>query len=266
MDGTIAAGVSAVGNAAVAAASNKRQYKNQMKAMQQQQAYNKELWDYQNAYNTPQQQMQRLEAAGLNPHLIYGSGSAATGNAGSIAPTEVPVKQPIRPDLGTINDAFMQRLVVRQMDAQYNATVQATANARTKNAIDSSNAALKNLDLMKEQYRSKNYRTLVDAEKFTKQFVAANAEQLFYSTQKDVQLKDQLHGFRKQNNPQLLTAQGQENAFRENRNKLAELGIYQSDHAALRILITSANRMGIDLGELLTSNIKELKELIGRFK
>lgn len=35
-------------------------------------------WRIQNKYNHPTQQMQRLKEAGLNPHLIYGTGSAAT--------------------------------------------------------------------------------------------------------------------------------------------------------------------------------------------
>lgn len=34
-------------------------------------------WQMQNAYNSPEQQMQRLKDAGLNPNLVYGNGSAA---------------------------------------------------------------------------------------------------------------------------------------------------------------------------------------------
>lgn len=43
----------------------------------------KELIDYQNAYNSPSAQMQRLAEAGLNPHLVYGSQAPAgiSGNA-----------------------------------------------------------------------------------------------------------------------------------------------------------------------------------------
>lgn len=40
-----------------------------------------EMWHAQNMYNTPQAQMQRFKEGGLNPHLIYGQGSA--GNASS---------------------------------------------------------------------------------------------------------------------------------------------------------------------------------------
>lgn len=38
-----------------------------------------QLWNMQNAYNTPEAQMNRFKEAGLNPHLIYGQGNS--GNA-----------------------------------------------------------------------------------------------------------------------------------------------------------------------------------------
>lgn len=34
-------------------------------------------WHMQNAYNSPEAQMQRLKEAGLNPHLVYGTGAVA---------------------------------------------------------------------------------------------------------------------------------------------------------------------------------------------
>lgn len=40
---------------------------------------NLDMWERQNAYNTPAEQMQRLVDAGLNPNLMYGQGT--TGNA-----------------------------------------------------------------------------------------------------------------------------------------------------------------------------------------
>jgi hypothetical protein len=49
---------------------------------------NVKFWNMQNEYNTPANQMKRLQDAGLNPNLIYGSGSANTGVAGSVAPSK----------------------------------------------------------------------------------------------------------------------------------------------------------------------------------
>jgi hypothetical protein len=47
-------------------------------------AYQRQVasWNMQNAYNSPEAQMNRFKAAGLNPHLIYGQGTA--GNATSM--------------------------------------------------------------------------------------------------------------------------------------------------------------------------------------
>lgn len=39
-----------------------------------------QMWQMQNAYNTPAQQMQRFGAAGLNANLIYGQGNAGNAN------------------------------------------------------------------------------------------------------------------------------------------------------------------------------------------
>ena len=55
----------------------------------QQNTYNLDMWNKQNEYNTPSAQLQRYKDAGLNPNLIYGSGSASAGNAPSIQ-TESP--------------------------------------------------------------------------------------------------------------------------------------------------------------------------------
>ena len=46
-------------------------------------AYSKdlEMWNRQNEYNSPQAQMERLQAAGLNPAMMYGQGSQAAGQA-----------------------------------------------------------------------------------------------------------------------------------------------------------------------------------------
>lgn len=44
-------------------------------AMKDQNSAQWDMWNAQNAYNTPAAQMKRLKEAGLNPMLVYGSGS-----------------------------------------------------------------------------------------------------------------------------------------------------------------------------------------------
>lgn len=46
---------------------------------------NVDMWNLQNQYNNPQAQMERLKNAGLNPNLVYGSGTV-TGNTTSNYP------------------------------------------------------------------------------------------------------------------------------------------------------------------------------------
>lgn len=48
-----------------------------------QNAWNLDMWNRQNEYNSPSAQMSRLKAAGLNPDLMYGNGSA--GGVGAAA-------------------------------------------------------------------------------------------------------------------------------------------------------------------------------------
>lgn len=57
-------------------------------------AYDKnlEMWEMQNQYNSPEQQMQRFEDAGLNKHMIYGQGTP--GNATSMPTMSEPSYQP----------------------------------------------------------------------------------------------------------------------------------------------------------------------------
>lgn len=48
--------------------------------------YNLEMWNLSNTYNSPQEQMARLKAAGLNPNMVYGTGNVS-GLSSSSAPS-----------------------------------------------------------------------------------------------------------------------------------------------------------------------------------
>lgn len=51
---------------------------------------NYRMWQEQNAYNAPSAQMERLTAAGLNPNLVYGSGSVVGNTTGSAPQYRAP--------------------------------------------------------------------------------------------------------------------------------------------------------------------------------
>ena len=51
---------------------------------------NVKMWNMQNEYDTPQQQMSRLQQAGLNPNLVYGGNTV--GNTSSSVEPPTPVE------------------------------------------------------------------------------------------------------------------------------------------------------------------------------
>lgn len=255
------AAVTALGNYAVQAASNKRQFKFQKEAMALQDQYNRNIWDYQNAYNTPTAQMERLKEAGLNPRLIYGSGSGAANTAGPINGLEVPERKSATAD---VPDLMLRHLQTRQADAQYAATLQTMENMRTKNDLVNVQTGLENLKLMRENMRAKNYKVLNQAEKDMAEWAARTSGQIYANEKSKGTLLDQSYSIREAERDPKLRQLKLDNEFKENRNELAKHGIYQSDHPFFRLLIQHAKHMGIDLGELLKMGpLDHLKNLIG---
>lgn len=222
--------------------------------MDKQQALNLEAWNMQNAYNTPKAQMERLELAGLNPRLIYGSGAGG----GQSAPMMVP-DAPVREAVGgpKIPDMF-QYFQVRQMDAQFKATMQNIQNMRTSESLNQVRTALENMKLFRENLRAKNYKDLAQAELDSAKFVALRQGELFANEKTKGHLMDQLSEVRGKQ----MTGIDLDNAFKVHRNELAKLGIYTHDHPAFRVLIQASERMGIDLGELLSEGASKLKYLL----
>lgn len=248
------AAVSAMGNYAGEIAKGKRQWKYQQKAMDKQQQLNLEAWNMQNAYNTPQAQMERLQAAGLNPRLIYGSGAGGGQSAPLVAP-EAPVREAVGGP--KIPDMF-QYFQVRQMDAQYKATMQNIQNMQASQTLTHIRSGLENLKLFRENLRARNYPELQAAELDTAKFVALRQQELFANEKTKGNLMDQLQDVRGEQMKGIKL----DNAFKTHRNELSKLGIYTSDHPAFRILIQAAARMNIDLGSLLAEGAQGLKYLL----
>lgn len=73
-------GVSAIAQAGA----NKQERKWQEKMYGQQRVDALSDWNMQNLYNSPSSQMSRYKAAGLNPNLIYGTGTSSAGNSSTV--------------------------------------------------------------------------------------------------------------------------------------------------------------------------------------
>lgn len=135
-------------------------YQAQWQQQENEKAYQRSLnmWNLQNEYNSPTQQMARIRAAGLNPNLVYGNG--VTGNSSGSTPQYEPAKfnaptmQAYRGwNLG-ISDAISQFLAYRtakaqvdNMEAQNNLIRQQTATEATKQANIAASTSRSEFDL-----------------------------------------------------------------------------------------------------------------------
>lgn len=139
-DAVLAAGITALSAGGQAIAQGKMNRKSIKFAREM---YNKQRQDAIdnfnriNAYNTPEQQMRRFKEAGLNPHLIYGSGNA-TADAAPIASADVARPEMKTPDVGAIltgpvNSYMEQRSFRAQQDLVKAQTLKLLSETDNKN-------------------------------------------------------------------------------------------------------------------------------------
>ena len=80
-----------------------------------------DMWNKQNEYNLPTNQMQRLRDAGINPHLAYGNGQPMNTSNAPATPSGIgSMPQGIAPqmNIGEIFNALMTKAQIKQMEAQ----------------------------------------------------------------------------------------------------------------------------------------------------
>lgn len=155
--GTLGAGIaSSISNYKSVQATNKAQ----MDLAKYQADRNLELWNLNNEYNTPQAQMERYKAAGLNPNLIYGEGSGASGNSSSPASGfSAPSLQSPKVDTSFVPTAAQQIMnglniasAVRKADSETAMNYQNLANLQQDEAI-------KRIKVLREEVSLANDKT-----------------------------------------------------------------------------------------------------------
>lgn len=161
----IGAGVSALGGIA----SGSQSYRNQKKLLAQQNEYNTQaaeleyqrnldMWNRQNVYNSPVEQMSRLKDAGLNPNLMYGNGSSSTGNA-----TGMPEYKANRSEIAHYNGDFGIQQVANSVSNGINsyintqrqlADIRATESVTARNRADTDLRVLQSIGQMRKNAKS----------------------------------------------------------------------------------------------------------------
>lgn len=206
--GIASAALSGLGALFGAESDTEREVRASKELMQYQNRIAVENWNRQNEYNHPLKQMERLAAAGLNPHLVYGQG--ATTLAANLTQSSASAKGGKADYAGTglaaaQNYAAVQNLVAQNdnlkaqnhlLEAQKSEVEEKTRGLMLDNSKKvreqpywSNNA---HLDNKIKQFNSKiqeeiAYQQHVDSEfKFDeKSWAVKQAEQRFYNLQQD---------------------------------------------------------------------------------
>lgn len=113
--GLVTGGLSAIGNAITGGASARKQYQYQSKLMDKQNNFALSMYNMDNRYNSPVMQRARLEEAGLNPNLMYGSGGVSNVSGG--APGSASGQAP-QVDYGKPSDAISNVMQYALVNAQ----------------------------------------------------------------------------------------------------------------------------------------------------
>lgn len=93
------------------------------------------FWNMQNEYNSPQAQMKRLQEAGLNPNLVYGSGQAQQA-AGNISTPDVQSPQWRTPEYGNSLQNLSQYFDFEIKQAQVDNLKAQTANTQEQTLLN----------------------------------------------------------------------------------------------------------------------------------
>lgn len=115
--GTLASAGIGAGQGVLGLIQNKKNREFAEKQTNQQRQWALEDWRAQNEYNSPRSQMQRLQEAGLNPNLVYGTG-AATQQAQPIKPSNPQSYRGETPNFSGLQQSIFTGVDLQQRRAQ----------------------------------------------------------------------------------------------------------------------------------------------------
>lgn len=147
--------------------------------MEKQMDYNLEMWNKQNAYNTPAEQMKRLKDAGINPYMALGSvQSGQAGSVGGINPAQgTPSRvEAYQPDFSGIGQAVQNYVSNRIMQDTANADIgvknQQEEQLRIENQYKEAQLAAQVMELSEraKNWKEKNFAQRIENKYLDEQF------------------------------------------------------------------------------------------------
>lgn len=113
---------------------------------------------------SPKAEVQRYREAGLNPYLMFGSGSAGATGSTSVSPHSSPVT-PFQPNFGMTGDLLRQEMDVQAQERQRSASAEKDEQEAAGYKIDNDTKAAKNIaeiDKLKAEVKSHKARAELD--------------------------------------------------------------------------------------------------------
>lgn len=200
-----------------------------------------EMWNRGNEFNSPESQMKRLTDAGLNPNMIYGSGSSVGNTSGQLpkynAPTVKYEYEP--PDLLSVLSAYQDMNVksaqADNIRAQTKATEENTALMgdrglliRTQQSHEATKAGTSAIE-QEQLKRLQPYQL-----ESVKQGTRMKELEIGQMPDRSALLKMQF-------------AQGElDRVFKEYRNYFAKMGVTSSDHMLVRLIARMLQQSGFE--------------------
>lgn len=195
-------------------------------------AYSKdlEMWNRQNMYNAPKAQMGRLRAAGLNPHLVYGSGKVAGNTSGEMPQYNKPTESyagvlPIQ-----VPNMIREFQDVALKEAKIDNTQEVAAGQRVKNDI--------------AEIRRTIDRSTMAAEKKKRHYEWVNKLEDSLLKKQQRELNDLLMEKRVKE----LKEKDYDIIYKKYRNDWAEMGFTGSDNIMFRFIVRMLTEGGDPFG------------------
>lgn len=219
------------------------------------------MWERQMAYNSPEAQRARLEAAGLNPNLVYGQGTVA-GNVSTPAPQFKPPSFnppdvqyrniPIQlPDvISAYQDFSLRQAQIDSIKAQTENTQARTINESMQKVLLEITGNRELFDLGRRQELAPYQQQITEHQARRE---ALSVEQTLQAlklmgqeeTLKALETRYRTKGLELQDVE--LEAREADLLFKKYRNQWMEMGVTSGDNVALRVIIRMLKESGLSL-------------------
>lgn len=238
----VVAAVGGMANMFAQSASNKASNKANMELAEYQYAKNLEQWHRENEYNLPSNQMQRLKDAGLNPNMVYGSGSVV-GNTQSQSPQyQAPhVSKKINmPDmLSMYQNLEMNQAQIDNIKAQTRLTNQEVENRAIRGNIMSKELEKLGLDI-----------DLLNSNLPHQKELKVQEVRKMRQTVRNLSHDEKLKILHQTNMEYKNEGEKLQNVIRKNQSELAKFGVYSSDNFLFRLAAKAAAEQNISIMDM----------------